>query len=560
MNPSTAFARVLVDELVRGGVTDAVLSPGSRSAALAYALHDADAAGRLRLHVRIDERSAGYLALGLAKASGRPVPVVTTSGTAVANLHPAAVEAAHTGVPLLLLTADRPPELRGVGANQTIEQPGLFAPAAGTVEVGTPERRAGQNGYWRSVVSRALATGGPVHLNLPFREPLVGSPGRLPPARDGGWARLSSPTGANRREGRQTALPPRTLVVAGAVPGLDGELVHAVAAARGWPVVAEPRSAAWRPAGTTVAHLDAILRSPVAAGRLRPDAVLRLGAPGSSRVVNEWLAASGATEVVAGAAGWSDPAGTAALVVEGDPAHVLRAAVEGEPERGWLAGWQAAAAAADKALAAELDALAGPNEPGVARAVAAALPDGAHLVVSSSMPVRDVERYAAPRTGLTVVANRGANGIDGVVSTAVGVAAGSGTPTVLLIGDVAFLHDSNGLLGARGRGVDLTCVVVDNDGGGIFSFLPQATALAPDRFEDLFGTPHGLDLVALAAAYGVEARGLGDGEDAGAAAAAAVSAGGIRVLVVRTDRAANVAAHRRLDGAVASAVTAALED
>jgi 2-succinyl-5-enolpyruvyl-6-hydroxy-3-cyclohexene-1-carboxylate synthase len=196
----------------------------------------------------------------------------------------------------------------------------------------------------------------------------------------------------------------------------------------------------------------------------------------------------------------------------------------------------------------------------VARAVAGALPDGAHLVVSSSMPVRDVERYAAPRTGLTVVANRGANGIDGVVSTAVGVAAGSEAPTVLLIGDVAFLHDSNGLLGAPGRGVDLTCVVVDNDGGGIFSFLPQATALAPDRFEDLFGTPHGLDLVALAAAYGVEARGLGDGEDVGAAAAAAVSAGGVRVLVVRTDRAANVAAHRRLDDAVATAVTAALAD
>ena len=555
------FAATLVDEWVRDGLTDAVVCPGSRSTPLALALADH---GGVRVHVHHDERSGGFLALGLGLATGRPAAVLCTSGTAAAELHPAVVEADLAAVPLLVCTADRPPELRDVGAPQAIDQVHLYGRAVRWFgDPGVPDE-AGRD-RWRPLAARAWAasTGtraGPVHLNLPFREPLVGTPGPLPPARDGGWTRLSSPTADIRREGRQTGLPPRTLVVAGAVPGLDGDLVHAVAAARGWPVAAEPRSAAWRPAGTTVAHLDAILRSPVAAGRLRPDAVLRLGAPGSSRVVNEWLAATGATEVVAGAAGWSDPAGTAALVVEGDPEQLLRAVAEGTPEPGWLDGWQAAAAAADKALAAELDALAGPNEPGVAGAVAAALPDGAHLVVSSSMPVRDVERYATPRTGLTVVANRGANGIDGVVSTAVGVAAGSRAPTVLLIGDVAFLHDSNGLLGAPGRGVDLTCVVVDNDGGGIFSFLPQATALAPDRFEDLFGTPHGLDLVALAAAYGVEARGLGDGEDVGAAAAAVVSAGGVRVLVVRTDRAANVAAHRRLDDAVATAVTAALAD
>jgi 2-succinyl-5-enolpyruvyl-6-hydroxy-3-cyclohexene-1-carboxylate synthase len=353
-------------------------------------------------------------------------------------------------------------------------------------------------------------------------------------------------------------LPPRTVVVAGAVPGLDGDLVHAAAAARGWPVVAEPRSAAWRPAGTTVSHLDAILRSPEAADRLRPDGVLRLGAPGSSRVVNEWLAASGATEVVAGAPGWSDPAGTAAVVVDGDAGAFLRDLPATGPDPGWLDRWQAASAAAEKALAVEVDALGGPTEPGVARAVAAALPDGARLVVSSSMPVRDVERYAAPRPGLAVLANRGANGIDGVVSTAVGVAAGSAGPTALLIGDIAFLHDSNGLLGAAGRGIDLAVVVVDNDGGGIFSFLPQATALAPERFEALFGTPHGLDLVALAGAYGVDARRLDPGRDVGGAVRAAVAAGGVRVLVVGTERAANVAAHRRLDGAVAAAVSAAL--
>jgi 2-succinyl-5-enolpyruvyl-6-hydroxy-3-cyclohexene-1-carboxylate synthase len=286
--------------------------------------------------------------------------------------------------------------------------------------------------------------------------------------------------------------------------------------------------------------------------------VLRLGAPGSSRVVNEWLAATGATEVVVGSPGWSDPAGTAAVVVDGDAGAFLRGLARVAPAPGWLDRWQAASAAAEKALAVELDALDAPTEPGVARAVAAALPAGARLVVSSSMPIRDVERYAAPRGDVVVLANRGANGIDGVVSTAVGVAAGSGRPTALLIGDIALLHDSNGLLGAAGRGVDLTVVVVDNDGGGIFSFLPQATALAADRFEALFGTPHGLDLAALAAAFGADARHLDPGEDAGAAVAAAVAAGGLRVLVVRTDRAANVAAHRRLDEAVAAAVTAAL--
>jgi 2-succinyl-5-enolpyruvyl-6-hydroxy-3-cyclohexene-1-carboxylate synthase len=194
----------------------------------------------------------------------------------------------------------------------------------------------------------------------------------------------------------------------------------------------------------------------------------------------------------------------------------------------------------------------------VARAAAAALPDGARLVVSSSMPVRDVERYARPRTGLVVAANRGANGIDGVVSTALGVALGSGAPTALLIGDLAFLHDSNGLLGAAGRSADLTCVVVDNDGGGIFSFLPQARSLPGERFEALFGTPHGLDLVAVAAAYGADARRLEPGEDAGGAVGEAVAKGGLRVLVAPTDRAANVDAHRRIDEAAAAAVDRAL--
>ena len=221
---------------------------------------------------------------------------------------------------------------------------------------------------------------------------------------------------------------------------------------------------------------------------------------------------------------------------------------------------EVATAAADGELGAVPSAADGHNEPAVARAVLRAVAPGTTLVVSSSMPIRDVERYAAPRGEVRVVANRGANGIDGVVSTAVGVAVGSRQPAALLIGDVAFLHDSNGLLGAAGRGIDLVCVVVDNDGGGIFSFLPQATVLAAERFETLFGTPHGVDLVALAGAYGVRARRLDPREDVTGAVAEAAAEGGVQVLVVRTDRADNVEVHRRVDEAVAAAVEAALGD
>jgi 2-succinyl-5-enolpyruvyl-6-hydroxy-3-cyclohexene-1-carboxylate synthase len=349
------------------------------------------------------------------------------------------------------------------------------------------------------------------------------------------------------------------------VASAGGDGVHRVAGALGWPVLADPRSPAWRPAPTLVAHLDAVLRSPRVAGELKPEVVVRLGPPPASRVVTEWLAGSGAEEIVIAGRTWSDPSATATTVSRADPADAVAtwAAALGSgpalpaPPDGWLAAWQAAATAASTTL----DGLLGPegvglSEPGAARELVAALPAGATLVVSSSMPVRDVERYAAPRTGVRIVANRGANGIDGVVSTAVGVAAGTRAPTALLIGDIAFLHDSNGLLGAARRGIDLVCVVVDNDGGGIFSFLPQAASLPGERFEQLFGTPHGLDLVAVARALGAEARAV-DGDVAGEVAAA-LDKGGVHVLVVRTDRDANVDVHRRLDAAIAAAVDAAL--
>ncbi|HEX6418126.1 MAG TPA: 2-succinyl-5-enolpyruvyl-6-hydroxy-3-cyclohexene-1-carboxylic-acid synthase [Acidimicrobiales bacterium] len=611
------FAATLVDEWVRAGLTDAVVCPGSRSTPLALALA---ADGRVRVHVHHDERSAAFLAVGLGLAAGHPAVVLTTSGTAAAELHPAVVEADLAAVPLLVCTADRPPELRDVGAPQAIDQVHLFGRSVRWYgDPGVPEAAGASR--WRPLAARAHAATrgarpGPVHLNLPFREPLVGTPGPLPPARGAGpWvgtldAGGSHPAVGERGREREAepasvAVPaavavPTVLAVPGAIADLvadvadrrglvvaglaavDGPAVHAAAAALGWPVVAEPRSPAWIAAPTLVGHVDALLRSPRAATALRPDVIVRLGAPGSSRVVNEWLAGSGAVEVVAGAAGWSDPSGTAAVVVDGDPGALVAAlagAAAGPDgpatDPGWLARWQAASVAAAAALAAELgdrpsggdpsrdDAVPAASEPGVARAVVRAVPAGGHLVVSSSMPIRDVERYAEARPGaphreVTVHANRGANGIDGVVSTALGVALASAAPTVLLIGDVAFLHDSNGLLGAAQRAADLVCVVVDNDGGGIFSFLPQARVVGDERFESLFGTPHGLDLVALASAYGAEVRRLGPADDVEAAVATAVAKGGAHVLVVATDRRANVEVHRRVDDAVAAAVDDAL--
>ncbi|HYZ98416.1 MAG TPA: 2-succinyl-5-enolpyruvyl-6-hydroxy-3-cyclohexene-1-carboxylic-acid synthase [Acidimicrobiales bacterium] len=562
------FAATLVDEWLRCGLRHAVVCPGSRSTPLALALADRQ---ELTVHVQHDERSGAFLALGLGLATGRPAVVLTTSGTAAVELHSAVVEADLAAVPLLVCTADRPPELRDVGAPQAIDQVHLFGRAVRWFgDPGVPDAASAPR--WRPLAGRAYASTlgarpGPVHLNLPFREPLVGTARVLPPGRgDGPWVR----TEAHPAFRGQEWSPPRPflsserrrgVIVAGAAP-VDGAAVHRLAGALGWPVLAEPRSPAWLPEDTTVRHLDAILRSARAAEELRPEAVVRLGPPGSSRVVNEWLASSGAEEVVLGVSGWSDPAGTAGTMFFGDVIrristdYVTKHAEAADLE--WLERWRAASAAAEATVDATLADIPGANEPAVARDVVAALPDGARLVVSSSMPIRDVERYATPRAGLTVLANRGANGIDGVVSTAVGVAAGSGAPTVLLAGDLAFLHDSNGLLGATGRGIDLTCVVVDNDGGGIFSFLPQARALPEDRFEPLFGTPHGLDLVALASAYGVAARAIEAGEEVGPAAAAAAAPGGVHVLVVRTDREANVTIHRRVDEAVAAAVDRAL--
>jgi 2-succinyl-5-enolpyruvyl-6-hydroxy-3-cyclohexene-1-carboxylate synthase len=348
---------------------------------------------------------------------------------------------------------------------------------------------------------------------------------------------------------------PRGVIVAGLGAGSPAA-VHDLAVATGWPVLADPRSGCRLPRHSTVAHVDGLLRHGRFAADHRPEVALRLGAPHASKVLNQWLAGSGAVQVqVTADAGWIDPDHTAAWRVVADPTEFCRAVtgqLAGGARTPWGARWRSADRLAADALAGRLDGVEPLTEPGVARRLAAALPDGAALVVSSSMPIRDLEWFAAPRDGLRVHANRGANGIDGVVSSAVGVAL-AGAPTALLIGDVALLHDANGLLGLADRPVSLTIVVVDNDGGGIFHFLPQHAALATERFEQLYGTPHGVDAMALAALHGIEAASIGSAVELDDHLRRAGEPG-VRLLHVRTDRDSNVAVHAALNDAIVAAL------
>jgi 2-succinyl-5-enolpyruvyl-6-hydroxy-3-cyclohexene-1-carboxylate synthase len=567
------FCATLVDEWARARLTDAVVCPGSRSTPMALALAADD---RLAVHVHHDERAGAFTALGLGLASGRPAVLLTTSGTAAVELHPAIVEADLAGVPLLVVTADRPPELHHVGAPQTVDQVHLYGRSVRWfVAPGVPDDAARDS--WRSLGARLVAEAvdgpagpGPVHLNLALREPLVAEPGTLPDGRPGGapWHTAGGRRGAVDRwgTGRLAELldADRGVIVAGAGAG-DPEVVAALAAATGWPVLADPRSGCRVPSPAVIAAFDAILRHEPTAAALGPEVVLRLGEPPASKVLAQWLAAADPTVVAVHAHGrWYDADRRAAHVLHADPTAACSALVQlvggrAAANAAWSDAWARAEAAAQRAIDEVLEGIGEPTEPGLARTLAATLPDDATLVVSSSMPVRDLEWYAAPRAGLRVLANRGANGIDGVVSTAVGAALaqrGRGQATVALVGDVAFLHDANALLAIAGRGIDLTIVVADNDGGGIFSFLPQADALAPDRFELLFGTPHGVDLSVLAAAHGLITVEPAGADDVATAIAASVAAGGARLVRVPTDRAANVEVHRRIHDAVAAALEA----
>jgi 2-succinyl-5-enolpyruvyl-6-hydroxy-3-cyclohexene-1-carboxylate synthase len=502
------FCATLVDEWVRGGVTLAVVAPGSRSTPLALALAADD---RIRVQVHHDERCAAFIALGHGVATGVPALAVCTSGTAATHFHAAAVEAHHASVPLILCTADRPPELQGVGAPQTIDQTNLYGRAVRWFcDPGPPTENSPPS--WRTTAATALteAATGPVHLNLPFREPLVAEPGVLPPpsvvsTSAGGRPPVIDPTTVGALTGR------RGVVVAGRGAGTT-EAIAAVAETLGWPVLADPVSGYDGPA--SVHHADAILRGAAIAAELRPEAVLRLGAPPASKVLGAYLADPDAVTVHVGHA--ADPARVARASLPGDAWAVgaaLHASGAVAVPADWCDRWRALEARAEAAIAQTLALHPEPTEPGTARTLLAALPSGSHLVVASSMPVRDLEWYATPRADVHVHSNRGVNGIDGVVSTAIGVALGTGATTACLLGDVALLHDSNALIGIADRGIDLTIVVVDNDGGGIFSFLPQATSLPAPRFEQLFGTPHGVRPEALAAVHGLPTTTIEYGTD-----------------------------------------------
>ena len=558
-NAGHAFALVLVDELTRHGVTDAVLAPGSRSTPVALALHDHPT---VRLHVRIDERSASFLALGLARASGRPVPVLCTSGTAAAHFHAAALEADQSRVPLLLLTADRPPELRGVGANQTIDQVGVYGSAVRwSCDVGVPEPRADSVRYWRSLVSRAVAVArgrsggpaGPVHLNLPLRDPLtpvddgVGFPFALDGRPDGApWTASSrAPTGPSAELAARFAGVRRGIVVAG--DGLDAGAAAAVAAfatRNRWPLLAEPHSNARR-GPAALRCVDALLRSAFAAGHPADLAVVA-GRAGLTRPMLAWLASTPHVVVDADGAWW-DPTRAATAVVRCDVGTL--ADVDAPADSEWLPAWSDAATRAAAAVDAVLDESATLTEPRVARDVAGLVPGGAALVVGSSMPIRDLDLTMRPRDDVRVVANRGVSGIDGFVSTAMGVALVHDGPTFALAGDVSLLHDSNGLV-ADDRPA-LTFVVVNNDGGGIFSMLPQGAG-ERTTFERLFGTPHAVDVHALCSAYDVTHETASTAAEL--ADALAKPARDVRIVEVRTDRAANAALHERLTAAADAAI------
>lgn len=562
-NPSTALASVVIDELVRGGLELVVAAPGSRSTALVLA---AAARSDLQLVMSLDERSAAFQALGWCKASGSLAAVISTSGTAVANLLPAVVEADAAGAPLVLLTADRPAELRGVGANQTIEQSGLFGNFARLlIEIGPAEYRTEAPRWWRSMTAQAVSAArgwqgrpGPVHMDLAFREPTVAVP------EDGRSSAEPYPFEQAGRPDRRlwTETTRGTRAAAGDVSLLVETLAHAergvivagggspepealvpLSTRLGWPLIATAESGARRADGviSTGHHL-------LAAHSLEPDLLLRFGTPGPSRRVID-LASRPVTQVVVSGS-WTDPGRFADVILDVDGAalaHQLAEQVSDHAPGEWLSWWQTA----DRAMRVALDHELGKEitEPAVAATVGAVPADV--LVVASSMPIRDVESFVFAPPPL--VANRGASGIDGLVSTALGVAR-SAARTLVLAGDLSVLHDANGFM-TESR-PDCVFVVIDNGGGGIFSFLPQAEHVG-EPFERLFSTPHGRDLGVLAEFHGLGFTRVESTDEIIPAVERGWDLGGCHLVVASTDRSDNVSEHRRLD-AVAREVLGAL--
>jgi 2-succinyl-5-enolpyruvyl-6-hydroxy-3-cyclohexene-1-carboxylate synthase len=543
VNPSTAQARVVVDELIRGGVRDVVLCPGSRNAPLAFALQAADRVGRIRLHVRIDERTAGYLAIGLAVAERAPVCVAMTSGTAVANLGPAVVEANYARVPLIVLSANRPYELLGTGANQTFEQLGYFGTQVrASISLGlsedAPERMDALNAQWRSATCRVLvaATGsrsanaGPVQFDIPLREPLVPDPesdpmaGYVPEGRPNGKPWTYTPP-VTFDQPLDIDLTPDTIVIAG-----HGAGVHPNLAAL--PTVAEPTA----PPAANQLH-------PFALRLLRPHQVIMLGRPTLHRPVSALLADS-SVPVYALTTGprWPDVSGNS-------QATGTRAVTSGEPNPAWLHRCAEVNRHAIEAVCSQLKAHPLTTGLHVAAAVADAMRPGDQLVLGASNPVRDAALVGLKTQGIKVRSNRGVAGIDGTVSTAIGAALAHDGRTVALIGDLTFVHDSSGLLIGPTEPTprNLTIVVSNDNGGGIFELLEQGDPRFSDVSSRIFGTPHDVDVGALCRAYHVESRQIEADDLVGALDE---PFDGMRVLEVKADRSSLRALHASIKAAL----------
>jgi 2-succinyl-5-enolpyruvyl-6-hydroxy-3-cyclohexene-1-carboxylate synthase len=575
-NANTALASAFVEELARGGLRQAVVSPGSRSTPLAVALWRQP---EIEVSVIVDERSAAFFALGAAQATGLPVAMLCTSGTAAANYHPAICEADESAVPLIALSADRPPELRGIGAGQTIDQLKLFgASVRWFCEVGT--HAADDDGllHYRSVACRALAAAhgeqrpGPVHLNLPWREPLAPIPIE-------GAVAATDPLALEGRDGQPlTAVTPIDMEpsaflldeVAGHIVSarsgvivagrqLDPELrepLATLARVAGFPILAEPTSqirCGPHDRSHVVTTYDHLLRDECFRESVRPDLVLRFGEMPTSKPLRTWLADSDGDQIVVDpSCGWNEPTNRAAALLRADPTELASgwAARLGDQDRPTPSRWLEAEAAARAALDAALGELDGITEPGLHHALGLAHEDGDLVYTASSMPIRDQESFL-PSTGADALflCNRGANGIDGLISSGIGAARATGRPTTIVTGDLGLLHDIGGLAALREVETPVRIVVIDNDGGGIFHFLPQEAALGSDEFEALLGTPRSVDTVKAAALFDLPHRRLDSLSELPEALVA-----GTGLIEAKTDRSSNVEAHRELTARVHAAL------
>jgi 2-succinyl-5-enolpyruvyl-6-hydroxy-3-cyclohexene-1-carboxylate synthase len=575
-NANTALASAMVEELARCGVRHAVLAPGSRSTPLALALWRNSA---IKAIVHVDERSAGFLALGAAQAGGRPAVVACTSGSAAANLHPAVVEADEAAVPLIILTSDRPPELRGIGAGQTIDQLKLYGPAVRWFcEVGTHDADDPGVLHMRSVACRGYATArgeprpGPVHLNLAWREPLgpepregdvTASSGLALDGRNGGPLTAVDAPGASAPDAERIdelaarlATARRGLIVCGRQPHPHAVAIASLAANTGYPILAEPTSQV-RLGGhdreLVVWPYDSIAR--LRPANLEPELIIRFGDMPTSKPLRQWLASIDEMHEVAidPLYGWNDPNRRAATLLRADPtatADALTRRLGRRENAEWSEAWRDAAGAAADAIRGALGQIPGPSEPGVHAALGGLYADGDLVYTASSMPIRDQEAYVPSGPArVRFLCNRGANGIDGLVSSGIGAAKSSGQPTWLVLGDLCLYHDMNGLSALRGVDAPVRIVVINNGGGGIFEFLPQAELIERDEFEALFGTPSGVSVERIAALHGIAHRRIDD-----LAELADLPRESRVIAEVPVDRRENVAVHRRIADAVAAAV------